>query len=147
MADDKVYYQGSIDFESKEHPTITVHAPKDGSGESRTEKVQANRDILSITNMPSASEITISHYLTGLEVSRVKLLTTHHPSFLNKTVDALTYSHLLSIAKEGQFVEYGLGIKVIEVWKQSRAEEHPQSDGFYWFDCTIKVSEAPPTAS
>ena len=121
MSDDKLYYQGAIDFESREHETMTVHAPKDGSGETVNGWVYANREILSITNMPSASEITI-RYTTDKdkELSRIKLLTTHHPSFLNKTEDALTYSHLLSIAKEGEFVEYGLGIKVIEVVREER---------------------------
>lgn len=147
MSDDKLCYQGAIDFESKKEGefTMTVHAPKDGSGETVKGWAYANREILSITNMPSASEITI-RYTTDKdkELSRIKLLTTHHPSFLNKTEDALTYSHLLSIAKEGEFVEYGLGIKVIEVVR----EERPTPIGKnYKYDCTIKVSKAPPTAS
>ncbi|MFK3819027.1 hypothetical protein ACI2KG_20940 [Pseudomonas sp. NPDC089407] len=148
MSDDKLYYQGAIDFESKGADTMTVHAPKDGSGETVNGWVYAYLDILSITNMPSASEITI-RYTTDKdkEISRIKLLTTHHPAFLNKTVDALTYSHLLSIAKEGEFVEYGMGMKVIEVVRNSRAEEHPQPRAPYKFHCAIKVSKAPPTAS
>lgn len=72
MSDDKLYYQGAIDFESREHDTMTVHAPKDGSGETVNGWVYANREILSITNMPSASEITI-RYTTDQdrEISRI----------------------------------------------------------------------------
>ena len=149
MSDDKLYYQGAIDFESREHDTMTVHAPKDGSGETVNDWVYANREILSITNMPSASEITIRYTdHEDNEFSRIKLLTTHHPSFLNKTADALTYSHLLSIAKVGEFVDYGLGIKVIEVERNKLAERQAQPNAKdHKYYCTIKVSKSPPTAS
>lgn len=149
MTDNKVYYKGSVDFEDTSRPTHTVHAPPDGSGETVTDSFVANRNILSITNMPSASEIMIRYTdHEDNEFSRIKLLTTHHPSFLNKTADALTYSHLLSIAKVGEFVEYGLGIKVIEVERNKLAERQAQPNGKeHKYHCTIKVSKSPPTAS
>ncbi|MCE5979892.1 hypothetical protein [Pseudomonas sp. JR33AA] len=143
VSDNTPKQSGSIIFWKGDSSNVALNLPAEGSGESAKKTVAANHSVIEMSDIPSASTITLNYRTAPDDEvvrSSITLRTTHRPASLNRT----EYSYLLNTYAVGDFVSSGLGLKVIA----KKEGPSPQADvkADHQMDCYVTLSSSPPSA-
>lgn len=128
------------------HETGVSHGmplPAEGSGERANKTVDASNSKIAMSDIPSASTITLKYRKAPddwVVHSSITFLTTHRPASLDRT----EYSYLLGTYSVGDFVIEGLGLKVIA--KTGSALLQADMKANHQIDCEVQLSKFPPSA-
>jgi len=141
MPNNSTHQSGSIIFWRDDNDHEAMNLPDEGSGESAEKTVIAHFNKIEMSDIPSATIITISRREGSSQVvSYIKLLTMHHPASLDRT----EYEYLLNTFKPGDFITTALGIKMLDK-RVPKAVESPGLDADHELDCFVKLSSSPPS--
>jgi len=144
VSDNTPKQSGSIIFSrGSDGTSIGLNLPPEGSGASAEKTVSANHSLIEMSDIPSASTITLNYRTSptsGTVRSSITLRTTHNKTSLNRT----EYSYLLNTYAVNDFVTSGLGLKVIA----KKEGPSPQADvnADHEIDCYVTLSPSPPSA-
>lgn len=144
MANDNTLKQsGSIIFWNGSNDSVGLNLPAEGSGESVSKTIVANYSKIEMSDIPSATTITLVYRPAPDDwtvLSSITLRTTHRPASLNRT----EYSYLLNTYAVGDFISEALGVEVIA----KKAGPSRQADVLadHQIDCYVRLSSSPPSA-
>ncbi|GLO10060.1 hypothetical protein PPUJ20005_40290 [Pseudomonas putida] len=143
VSDNTPKQSGSIIFWRGTDSSVGFNLPAEGSGESAKKTVVANHSVIEMSDIPSATTITLNYRTAPNDPtvrSSITLRTTHRPASLNRT----EYSYLLNTHKVGDFVPSAFGLEVIA----KKDGPSPQADvkADHQIDCLVKLSSSPPSA-
>jgi len=132
---------GSIIFWKDDSDHEAMNLPDEGSGESARKTFDADFNKIEMSDIPSATTITIQRRISDNRLaSYIKLLTMHSPTSLDRT----EYEYLLNTYKPGDFVSSALGIKMLEK-RDYTSVKSPGLNADYPLDCSVKLSGSPPS--
>ncbi|BBV96043.1 MULTISPECIES: hypothetical protein [Pseudomonas] len=133
--DNTPYQNGAVIFwkqvnNTGESQSLTL--PDWGSGEAVDKSVSGEFSKIAMSDIPSATTITLSQG-TGSGKVYIKLKATHQPASLDRT----EFQYLMDSYTVGDFISEGLGLTLVE--KEGKASRAG-------IDCHVQLSKAPPAA-
>ena len=134
---------GAIIFWHESNVSHGLTLPAEGSGERANKTVDATNSGIAMSDIPSASTITLKYRKAPddwVVHTSITFLTTHRPASLDRT----QYSYLQGTYSVGDFVSEGLGLKVIA--KTGSALLQADMKANHQIDCEVQLSKFPPSA-
>lgn len=132
---------GSIIFWTSGDVSTGLNLPVEGSGQSASKTVIASYSRIEMSDIPSASTIRLNYRTAPDDPtvrSSITLRTTHRPASLNR----VEYSYLLNTYAVGDFINEGLGLKVIA--KMDGPSPLIDINAPHQMDCYVTLSKSPP---